>query len=149
MTGGLHGVNCLIGGRKINLKRQATMAKKKLMWKNSKAKRILKKGLVDGSIPLQNEEMSAQGVYMQHVEFTEFSFDNFQSNLRALRKKIIENKRMSHEELAAYNDDRVHYLKNTHNHRGEPRWEGSEAVHALKDEIDQGRHLQLKPEELW
>ena len=35
----------------------------------------------------------------------------------------------------------------THNHRGEPRWEGSDAQKALKDDIANGIHLTMTPVE--
>jgi hypothetical protein len=38
--------------------------------------------------------------------------------------------------------------KKTHNHRGEPRWEGGLAERLLKLDIADNKHLRLKPEVL-
>jgi hypothetical protein len=118
-------------------------------WKGSKAKRLLISELVKGTIPLKNEEMSSRDVYMSYVEFTEFSFDKFQRNLGSLRKKIREKKRMAHEENAALKHDLDLYPPKERDVRGVPRWAGSAAKEALAVDIDNERHKQMKPKELW
>jgi hypothetical protein len=40
------------------------------------------------------------------------------------------------------------YPKKTHNHRGEPRWEVSEAERLLTLDIDKGKNKSLKPIDL-
>jgi hypothetical protein len=118
-------------------------------WRDSKAKSLLKKDLVDGTIPLSNAEMDAVDVYLSRVEFTEFRFENFRSNLRALRKKIKEKKRLACEEKAALEHDRILFPKCLVNSKGEPRWEGSNAEQQLKLDMDQGYHNVMTKRELW
>jgi hypothetical protein len=123
------------------------MAKK--AWRSSKAKSLLTEDLVNETIPLSNDEMDAYDVYLSRVEFTEFPFNNFRNNLRALRKKIEEKRQLALEEDAALEHDRNLFPKSEFNQRGQPRWEGSDAERLLKLDMDQGHHLLQKPRELW
>ncbi len=50
---------------------------------------------------------------------------------------------------AALANDRLLHPVPTHNHRGEPRWEGSEAQRLLRQDIDLGNHLDLMPRDLF
>jgi hypothetical protein len=45
-------------------------------------------------------------------------------------------------------DRRIH-PKNALNHRGEPRWEGSEAVRLLRLDMDEGKHHTMRPRDLY
>jgi hypothetical protein len=123
------------------------MAKK--AWRSSKAKSLLTGDLVDGTIPLENEEMDAHDVYLSRVEFTDFPFESFRSNLRTLRKKIAEKRLLALEENEALDHDRHLFPKSVYNQLGQPRWEGSDAERLLKLDIDQGYHLIQTPRELW
>jgi hypothetical protein len=121
----------------------------KKTWRGSKAKSFLTEDLVDGTIPLSSDEMDAFDVYLSRVEFTEFPFENFKSNLRALRKKIQEKQELALEEYEALQHDRNLFPKNATNQRGEPRWSGSDAERLLKLDMDQGYHTIMRPQLLW
>ena len=129
------------------------MAKKKTAdptdWKSSKAKQLLEKDLKEGTIPLTSAEMSPKIVYHQREEFRQFDYEHFRNRLNDLRKRIRDkNNRASAESAALAHDRRIH-PKATHNHRGEPRWEGSDAERLLRLDMDQGMHKIMKPQELW
>jgi hypothetical protein len=123
------------------------MAKKAL--RSSKAKSLLTEDLVNDTIPLSNDEMDAYDVYLSRVEFTEFAFENFRSNLRTLRKKIGEKRLLALEEAEALEHDRNLFPLSEFDQRGQPRWEGSDAERLLKLDMDEGYHSILKPRELW
>jgi hypothetical protein len=58
---------------------------------------------------------------------------------------VSASKHCASSDSAALAHDRHIYPKKTHNHRGEPRWEGSEAERLLKLDIDKGKNKSLKP----
>jgi hypothetical protein len=45
--------------------------------------------------------------------------------------------------------DQIIYPTPTHNHHGQPRWEGSEAQCLLKLNVSQAKHISLQPKELF
>ena len=128
-----------------------TRSKKKTKddsWKNSEAKRLLYKDLLSGDIPLDAEQMGPQVVFYQRVEFTEFKHTNFCTNLRNMRANIIASKKRATFDSDALAHDRRAFPKKSHNHRGVPRWEGSEAEELLKIDVGEKKHLQFEPHDL-
>jgi hypothetical protein len=115
-------------------------AKKPEAWANSKAKAILYKGLLDGSIPLCALEMGPQDVYLSHPEFAKWKYDNFRSNLNTLRKTICADKKLSRADEKALVKDRELYPKKLTNSRGEPVWDGSVAQKLLHADVAAGKH---------
>lgn len=122
--------------------------KKEITWKDSEAKRLLIKDLTSGNIPLDPKEMEPAQVYLQRPEFASFAYEHFRDRLRDLRAQIRASKHCASSDSAALAHDRRIYPKKTHNHRGEPRWEGSEAERLLKQDMDEGKNKTLKPIDL-
>jgi hypothetical protein len=88
--------------------------------------------------------MEPADVYLQR----DFEYENFRNHLRDLRKQIRASKDRAISDSAALAHDRRIFPKKTYNHRGEPRWEGSEAEQLLKQDIDEGKNKDLMPAEL-
>ena len=118
-------------------------------WKSSMAKKILERDLISGAIPLDAKLMKPKEVYQRHPEFSDFAYDRFPSRLRDLRRQITDKSTSATLDQAALAHDRQLYPKATHNHRGEPRWEGSEAEQLLRLDMDAGKHKIMKPQELY
>jgi len=127
------------------------MPKKKneVEWKDSLAKRLLWKDLFNGDIPLYSDEMGPQEVYLQRPEFSDFAYEKFRDHLNDLRKKVIEDKERAISDSAALAHDRQIFPKKPTNHRGEPRWEGSEAERLLHVNMDNKKHEVMAPKELY
>ena len=115
-------------------------------WRNSKAKKLLRKGIIDGDYP---ESMEPELIFYSKPEFQEYDFDRFKDNLDNLREAIE-----LHQDRA---DDDASHLAHDHLLRGDPpaqtakgypRWEGSDAEKLLKADVDAGRHLAMEPSEL-
>lgn len=106
-------------------------------WRSSEGKYLLQKDLYEGEIPLSSEGMSPEEVYVLRPEFARdsVSFERFKRNLENLRKSIREERAWSTRDLEALTRDRGQWKKPSHNHRGEPRWEGSEAERCLKEDV--------------
>jgi hypothetical protein len=118
-------------------------------WKDSEAKKLLEKDLISGLIPLNSDDMKPGIVYFQRPEFAEFEYGRFRDRLRDLRRQLIELKARASSDSAAYACDREIYPKTTHNNRGEPRWEGSEAERLLRMDMDHDAHKNVTPKELY
>jgi hypothetical protein len=116
-------------------------------WKDSDAKKLLYQDLISGLIPL--EDMEPRVVYLQRPEFADFEISHFRDRLRDLRRQITDKNNSAASDSAALARDRLIYPKKTHNHRGEPRWEGSEAERLLRLDMDDGKHNRMKPMDLY
>ena len=122
--------------------------KPKVPWAEGDAKRILKRELKKGAIPLNADDMAPRVVYMQHPEFADYPYEQFRDRLNDLRNKIKEKKARSTFDTHALERDRESHPKPAKNHRGEPRWEGSQAERLLKRDIDNRQHETLTPKAL-
>jgi len=108
---------------------------------------LLLQDLRSGRIPITSE-MEPRDVYLQRLEFAEFdgNYKNFPGRLRDARKQIICKNSRSALDSAALAHDREIYPKAAYNHRGEPRWEWSEAERLLRQDMDEGKHKTMKPQ---
>lgn len=88
-------------------------------------------------------------MYLYRPEFAEYEYRLFRTNQLQLRKNLKDKDDRAAAESAALAHDRRIHPKPTHNHRGEPRWEGSEAEQLLQFDVDEGKHESMKPQELY
>jgi hypothetical protein len=103
----------------------------------------------DPRFPLQ--DMEPRVVHLQRPEFADFKISHFRDCLRDLRRQIIEKNNSAASDSAALARDRLIYPKATHNHRGEPQWDGdgSKAEQLLRKDMDEGKHDIMKPMDLY
>ena len=111
----------------------------KKTWFQIKANKILHELLVDGTIPLNAEEMGPREVYQYDPEFSKWPYENFRTNLNNLRIKARNQDDIAEADHAALLRDCTHYPILTHNAAGVLRWEGSEAEAMMK--LDVRRYL--------
>jgi hypothetical protein len=115
-------------------------------WRDSEAKKHL---LQDLDLGIITDEMDAREVYMLREEYQEFEFEKFRDRLRDYKKKKAEKTTRSFAEEQARQEDVQDHPPPSHNHRGVPRWEGSEAQKLLKVDVESGASRSMKPVELW
>ena len=120
-----------------------------MAWQNSKAKKLLEKDLISGAIPLDRSDMEPSDVYLQRPEFADIEYGRFRARLLALRNQIKEKNDHAASDSASLTRDRHIHPKASHNHRGEPRWEGSETERLLRLDMDEGKHENMKPIDLY
>ena len=125
-------------------------AKADVDWRNHPARALLKEGFTSGTIPLNySKTIKPRGVYnifQNHEAFKGMPYDgDFTRRLRSLREQMQERADRVIEDKAAFDVFRKNHPKMTHNAKGEPRWEGSDAELYLKEDIDANRHIGLKP----
>jgi hypothetical protein len=104
--------------RLADLRQQIEKKKNKQpRWIKSKAKGLLEEDLMSGRIPLDDTDMTAEEVYMQRTEFSEFKFDQFEKNLDSLRTAHLGKIDCANSDSAALAHDRRPNCraKKTHN----------------------------------
>ena len=134
---------------KLQEEREATQQEKtkpesKWRWEHSWAKEILRGAIANGDI---TDAHTYDEIHRWHPEVEATDRKLLSSRVRALQQQISVDKQAADED----NVDLLHDLKlfptKTHNYRGEPRWEGSDAQKALKFDIANGIHLTMTPAE--
>jgi hypothetical protein len=115
---------------------------KKWKWEYSTAKEALRKAIYAGTVTVN---MSLDDIFASIPEVGATDRKKFASRIRALRKQIQAETGAVASDEAAHAHDRVLRPTPTHNYRGEPRWEGSEAQRLLKLDVAAGKHLSIKP----
>lgn len=102
-------------------------------------------------IPVDSNVMGPSEVYRlpDRPQFRKVECKKFRDNLRSLRKGLKEKQEWASKDAESLAKDRMLKPKPTHNHRGEPRFEGSETERWLKIDVAAGKHLEKKPEDLY
>ena len=106
-------------------------------WQYSYAKKLLTEDLLSGKIPLDSESMTPQEAYLQRPEYADSdpNYKRFPNRLRALREQLLAKNDRADADREAFLHDRKLHPKPARNHRGELRWEGSEAERLLRLDI--------------
>ena len=124
-------------------------------WQFSKAQQILKLDIKEGLITLDRFDAltnphatKAEEAYKMRPEFQKYSLDKFEEYLESMRVSIEKSKSRAIRDNNAVMQFREIHPKPPKNHRGEPRWEGSNAEELLKASMDEGNHKKMKPKEL-
>lgn len=120
-------------------------------WASSRARRELVKLVASGEI---HEDLEPHEAYFicQHRFPDKFQYHGFESRfperLEAVFAEVERDKGVADIQKQALMKDREMFPKKTTNHRGEPRWEGGKAEELLLKDMEDGKHLQMKPSEL-
>ena len=114
-------------------------------WKTIKAKETLKLLLecdIDGEI----HSMDAAAVQMHSTLFEDYRKTNFKTNLKNLKESIrIEKAAVKNDEEILIRDKVIVESKE----RYYPPWEKSEAKRLLRKDIQEKKHKNIKPKQLW
>ena len=120
---------------------QQQQKKKPVPWRNSKAKKLLRKDIIKGKC----DGKGPQEVYKMRPEYKPYVYERFRDNLRALRAKIKEEQELAAFDMAALAHDLAIYPTPDASPHGYPRWAGSEAERKLKLAITEGTHKDMTP----
>lgn len=111
-------------------------------WRNSRAKKLLVKDIVDGKI----SGMTAEQVHKTRPEYSAYVYSKFRGYFSYLVGKHGDLLSLANEDGAALAHDLALGLRV--NSKPYPRWDGSEAEALLKNDLDNGKHLHMKPRDL-
>ena len=118
------------------------------------ARQLIFEEISEGRIPLDSTQMDASEVWNRYSTTSQFKMrgmkfgETFKRRLAALRKQIGRDKDRASADKEAVARAIKNHPPAIHNHRGEPQWNGSQAQQLLKQDIDSGVHLTMKPMEL-
>jgi hypothetical protein len=116
--------------------------KPKVKWQDSRAKAKLTKDILSGKIP---SGWKPKQVFAMRPELYKEYEKNFGSNLRRLQKSLKDQQDRADEDDAAVQHDLELFPRSKQDPRGFPRWDESGAPELLKQDIDEGRHIGIKP----
>lgn len=124
------------------------MARKK-SWLTSEGRKLLLQDLRHGAI---TPDMDYETVFEMRTEYEvgesrEEAKRLFENRLKSAREILRQKDVRAAQELALLKEDRKVKPAPKFNHRGEPRWEGSDAQKQLKKDVSEGKHLKMKPKE--
>lgn len=115
-------------------------------WQYSSAKKLLEKDIIDGIIGTVETGMLPCQVYLMRPEYADYEYDRFVSNLYSLRVKYEKLLYLAQIDGEALAHDLALGLRT--NSKPYPHWQGSEAERLLQEDINNGKHLGMKPQEL-
>ena len=115
-------------------------------WMTSWAKEILREAIMKGDILPEHTHDEIHGWHPE-VELTDRK--KLPGRIRALRQQVAHDSDAAEDDALALAHDRKLYPMPTHNHRGEPRWQGSAAERKLKADIVANHHLTMTPHEFY
>jgi hypothetical protein len=109
------------------------------------AKTLLLQDYLDGRIPTNIVDKPKE-VYKMRPEYADVKYENFRTNFRAMKKKIIEHKdrAVGDQSHFAHDLERYTLAKDT-----EDCWHRSPAQKLLKRDMEKEKHLAMKPKKLW
>ena len=115
-------------------------------WRNSKAKKKLTTLLKDESSWVQI--MTPYQVYCFDDDFRRYDKNNFINNFKSLKEKIEINKAAVEFDRLSISHDKALYPQRSMNKRGKTRYDGSEAQAKLKEDVNAGKTVGVKPKTL-
>ena len=117
-------------------------------WGKSKSKAILRRGLLCGEITYT---MKPEAVYQMHPEHAQWkNKEGWKDNFRNLKKQISRERARMVQDVGDYGHDMA-IIKRLREENGEEKipWHRSRASRLLKQDVRNGKHLTMKPEELY
>lgn len=131
--------------------REGSLQKAKpIKWSKSEAKLLLRDDIIVGAV---TDDMDANIVYKMHEEYSPYKFANFKTNLANLRESINRNKERMKIDCMAYGQDRELLLQlrsaNPPDLPPYPLWHKHPSKKLLKKDITDGKHIGVKPQQLW
>lgn len=118
--------------------------KKKPQWRNSKARALLEKMLMDKHSPVH--KMTWREIHASHPWFQEFEdLTNFRDNVKRLREANEKKIKVVQKDNQIIQRELQKFPRNSRTNRGEPFWDTHAAKLLLRMDVKAGKHLKMKP----
>jgi hypothetical protein len=120
-------------------------------WTKAEAREIMLFDLIEGVLPLEEAELSAEEaweqVYRHMPEFVgpPVVFSQFKERLKTHREQVKKKRVQSIKEQEAFTRHLVLHPSPSHNHRGEPIWNSHPAKKLLASDIKDRLHVGKTP----
>lgn len=116
----------------------------KVKWKDSEARRLLYKDVVDGVIPLEAKfgdgttSMALQDIYTSRVEFASYDYDKFSGRLATIRAIVKLLTQRTEEDEEAFDTYVANHPASLYDRKGFIQWQGSKSQELAKLDIEAG-----------
>jgi hypothetical protein len=148
------------GGGNEEAKVAAQGVAPQVKWTLHPARKLLLEEFKSGNIPIDynregttNHWMQPRDIYDIYKDsdaFEGLGYKGFAGRLNSLRRIVERKNERVNDDMHAFQIFRNNFPAKPHNHRGELRWEGSEAQALLKEDIEEGKHLEFgRPKLFW
>ena len=123
-------------------------------WGPSSAKHLIVQDMMDGLVPydrpIRNVQHLFDTMYAHQPEFANFPFDEerYKARIGRIQKAVRRLKWAADYDKKCLAEARAMFPKQTHGPTGVILWDGSEADKCLREDMENGKHLQMKPSEL-
>jgi hypothetical protein len=125
---------------------KAKTTKKPEPWQSSLAKAFLLKLLKDPNAPLEGK--SDEEIFKLHPVFEGYKFDNFKTNMKSLKEKVENDRRMAMIETEMFESDMKLYNRKELTVGGYPFWHLHPSSALLEKDVEDGIAYQIAPKEL-
>lgn len=115
-------------------------------WKNSKARALLVKLLMDKDSNVHN--MTWQQIHSSHEWFSEFDAKSFKKYVKDLRKANPKKMAIINEDNRIIGAELMRFPRPDKTLRGEPFWDTHPSKLLLRADLKAGKHLEMKPRKL-
>jgi hypothetical protein len=112
----------------------------RIKWKDSQARRLLYMDILKGNIPMDNETMTAEEIFIQRPEFAAYDIDKFRSRLTTVRKQIKERNDRAAEDKKAFDIFISNHEVALYSRKGYIEWQGSESQKLAIKDLEEGLH---------
>lgn len=131
--------------KKEEEKERKKQEKKEKKWAKSKAKAILRQGILDGSLL----GIEPETVYKMDAEHSKWKFTNWKNNFENLQNAIARDRDRMVRDVRAYGRDKKIVLTHLRTTDDVQPWHKTECPKLLKKDIDNELHLNQRPEEIY
>jgi len=140
--------------KKVEKKEKTPAAINGADWRFSKAKNKIAQDIVDGLIPSDGPINVDEIFYSRHADnplFKDFPCreELYRNRINSLRGGIVKLKKCADFDKKAIKADRLLHPRRSHNVRGEPRWDGSDAQACLKIDMTADKLAEMTQDALW
>ena len=122
-------------------------------WQYHPVCELLQEALINKEIPTDHKLMEPLDVWNKCCDadiFEGMECDAaFKRRLLALRKQVRDGQDRATMDLNYFQIAKKNHPPPARNHRDEPQWNGSDVQRLLKIDMDNKKHFDLKPEDLW
>jgi hypothetical protein len=120
---------------------------KKQKWATSEAKRLLRDAIIAGTVKRGD---AAEQVHKSNSEYTKWPIKNFKTNMNNLFDAIaLDYKRMTEDCISYGKDLEIIMEYRRHNPLPQIPWHKSEAKTLLEKDMNNKKHIDMKPQELY
>ena len=121
-------------------------------WRNSEAKDIILRDLHEGVIPMNDEEVADDDVYVWYQQFDAFKnvgSRQFKARLKGHREQIQRNDATVDWEVEAYMHDRLIHPERMHDRHGNIKFYLTPGRELLRQDLREGKHKTMGIEDLY